>query len=72
MGCLYGLNRDICDGNDIGDIAVNHEENEKKEIPAISGISLKEIAAISENALISALRRRLTRQDARIELRLGC
>lgn len=68
MGCLYGLNRDICDGNDIGDIAGNHEENEKKEISAISLISLSAIDEISENAPISALRRRIGRRDAKIGL----
>ena len=56
MGRLYGLNRDILAGNDIREIAENPRKNEKKEIPAISGISQSDIKAISENASISALK----------------
>ena len=65
---LYGLNRDIRGGNDICGIAENQRKNEKSEIPAISRISLSAIMAISENALISALDRRVGRQSDRIRL----
>ena len=68
MGRLYGLNRDILAGNDICGIAENQRKNEKSEIPAISGISPGAIRAISENALISALRQRFIRRDCRIGL----
>ena len=56
MGRLYGLNRDILAGNGIREIAENPRKNEKKEIPAISGISQSDIKAISENSAISALK----------------
>ena len=67
---LYGLNRDIRGGNDICGIAENQRKNEKSEIPAISVVSPGAIWKISENALISALRRRLKRRGVRIKLRL--
>ena len=68
MGRLYGLNRDILAGNGIRGIAGNQRKNEKKTISAISRILQSDIKAISENAPISALRQRLMRRDARVEL----
>lgn len=66
MGRLYGLNRYILAGNDLCEIAGNPRKNEKKEIPAISGISPGAIWKISENALISALGKQLGQRGGQI------